>query len=148
MRYLGLILPMFIAGCVSGNLPDPAIAQNLLPNQSGAINLSMPQASTNNMQDRIRAGDLECANAIGSATNLELGVMGVINNGDWYYNDQYLNPFADIGVFARIVIPLGAKPKERIDCNRLFELELQARQMEILKLQEEISALRALQFEE
>ena len=30
----------------------------------------------------------------------------------------------DVGVYARITIPLGAKPKARINCNELYEVEL------------------------
>ena len=53
-----------------------------------------------------------------------------------------------IGVYSRITIPLGAKPKKRIDCNRLFELELQKKSLELEQLRKEIESLKALQFEE
>ena len=49
----------------------------------------------------------------------------------------------DIGVYARIVIPLDG-PKERINCNTLYELELRKKRIEILKLQEELEALKQL----
>ena len=47
-------------------------------------------------------------------------------------------------MYARIVIPLD-KPKERINCNTLYQLELQQRRLEIQKLQKELENLRALQ---
>ena len=53
----------------------------------------------------------------------------------------------DIGVYARITIPIGA-PKERIDCNSFFKLEMKRRELEILKLQQELTNLRRLQFED
>jgi hypothetical protein len=41
------------------------------------------------------------------------------------------------------VIPLDG-PKERINCNTLYELELRKKRIEILKLQEELEALKQL----
>ena len=49
----------------------------------------------------------------------------------------------DIGLYARITIPLD-KPKQRINCNTLYELELRKKRLEVLKLQEELNALRRL----
>jgi hypothetical protein len=51
-------------------------------------------------------------------------------------------------VYARITIPLGKVAKNRIDCNRLFELELQKKQLELQKLQQELEQLQLLQLEE
>ena len=56
------------------------------------------------------------------------------------------NPSRDVGVYARIVIPLD-KPWGRINCNTLYKLELQQRRLEILKLQKELEGLRALKEE-
>lgn len=115
---------------------------------SSSLNLSLPTAPGSYQSDRFKAGDLDCSNAIGSATNLEFGVTGIIGRG-------YINPLqgyvdnrvGDVGVFARIVIPLGQKPKARVDCNRLYELELRKKQLEVMKLEQEIQQLRALQFQ-
>lgn len=130
-------------------LGQSATAQSL-PDASGSLSLGIPQSSGNYQSDSFRANQLDCANAIGSATNLEMGVMGIVNQGDYYNSvNEYIDrPFSDVGVYARIVIPLGQKPKNRIDCNALFELEMRYRAMEIMKLEEEIKQLRALAFEE
>lgn len=113
--------------------------------QSSSLNLQLPGASQPYGQDSIRAGDLDCKNAIGGSTNLEFGVTGIIDN--------YQSPFGgganvgdssrDIGVYARIIIPLDG-PKERINCNSLYELELRKKRLEVLRLQEELDALRKL----
>jgi len=50
--------------------------------------------------------------------------------------------------YARITIPLGKTAKSRIDCNRLYELELQKKQLELQKLQQELEQLQMLQLEE
>ena len=112
---------------------------------SSSLNLQLPGATGSYGQDSIRAGDLDCKNSIGGSTNLEFGVTGIIDN--------YQSPFGggsnfgetsrDIGVYARIVIPLDG-PKERINCNSLYELELRKKRLEVLRLQEELDALRKL----
>jgi|DEB0MinimDraft_6_1074348.scaffolds.fasta_scaffold26451_4 hypothetical protein len=115
---------------------------------SSSLNLSLPSTPGSYQSDRFKAGDLDCSNAIGSATNLEFGVTGIIGRG---YTDPlsgYVDSrVGDVGVFARITIPLGQKPKSRIDCNRLYELELRKKQLEVMRLEQEIQQLRALQFQ-
>ena len=117
---------------------------------SGSVSLALPSAPGNYQSDKFRAGDLDCSNAIGSATQLELGVTGLIDGG--YYDDvnQYVNDrrVDNVGVYARIVIPLGARPKERIDCNRLYEMELQLKSLELERLRRELQQLKELSFEE
>lgn len=108
--------------------------------QSSSLNLSLPSAPGNYQSDSFKAGDLDCSNAIGSATNLEFGVTGIIDNHYDYTRT------GDVGVFARITIPLGQKPKSRIDCNRLYELELRKKQLEVARLEAELRRLQALQF--
>jgi hypothetical protein len=57
------------------------------------------------------------------------------------------NQIGDVGVYSRIVIPLGKRVKSRIDCNKLYELELRKKQLEVQKLEQELQQLRELQFE-
>ena len=117
----------------------PAWADN------SSLNLQLPTGPTSYQSDSIRAGDLDCKNAIGGGTNLEFGVTGVLNNvGSPYDLNHSFNERRAVGVYARIVIPLD-KPKERINCNTLYQLELQQRRLEIQKLQKELENLRALQ---
>ena len=48
-------------------------------------------------------------------------------------------------MYARITIPIGA-PKERINCNTLYQLELEKKRVEVFKLKQEIEQLKALRF--
>lgn len=115
---------------------------------SNSLNLALPGVPGNYQSDKFRAGELDCSNAIGSATNLELGVTGIIANGSYDAMNNYFNDrTGDVGVYARITIPLGKTVKNRIDCNRLYELELKKKQLEVMKLEKEINRLRELQFE-
>jgi hypothetical protein len=113
---------------------------------SSSLNLQIPNAGSNYGSDSIRAGDLDCRNSIGGATNLELGVTGIVNNAvSPFESEDPLNPQTkDLGLYARIVIPLDA-PKERINCNTLYQLELQRRRLEVMKLQQELENLKRLQ---
>lgn len=106
------------------------------------LNLAIPNASPNYQYDKFRAGELDCSNAIGSATQLEFGVTGIISE-----NSLSSGSPKDVGVYGRIVIPLGVKAKERINCNELYQLELEVKRLEVQRLQRELEQLRALQFE-
>lgn len=142
MRIFYTILLLLVSGSV--------LAQS-------SLNLAIPQTPQSFQQDRIRAGDLECSAAIGSSTNVEFGVVGILNQNDPFSQNQFLIDPAtgqysdrfvrDVGVYGRINIPIGA-PKERLNCNLLYKLELERRKLEVMKLQQEIAQLRRLQFEE
>ena len=113
---------------------------------NSSLNLQMPSAGGNYQSDSIRAGDLDCKNAIGGASNFEIGATGIVNNAVTPFGSEDPNnpQTKDIGLYARIVIPLDA-PRERINCNTLYQLELQARRLEVMKLQQELENLKRLQ---
>lgn len=113
---------------------------------NSTLSLSVPAPALNYQSDRIRAGELDCQNAIGGSTNLEFGVTGIINKVTDPLASNYGDRINDVGVYARITIPLDG-PKERINCNTLYQLELQKKRIEVEKLQQELNRLRNLQFE-
>ena len=110
---------------------------------SNSLSLSLPNSGTNYQSDSFRSGDLDCTNAIGSATNIEFGLTSIIQGG----TAENSGRTGDIGIYSKITIPLGKRAKSRINCNRLYELELQKKQLEVMKLQQEINKLRELAFE-
>lgn len=114
--------------------------------QSSSLNLQLPSSPGSYASDKFRAADLDCSNAIGGGTNLEFGVTGIISNAQSPF--ETANPLypdsKDIGVYARIVIPLDG-PAERINCNALYKLELRKKQLEVQKLEQELENLRRLQ---
>lgn len=116
--------------------------------ENNSLSLALPSVPQSYQSDSFRSGELDCSNAIGSATQLEFGVTGLIRNGDYDAMNRYINGRSanDVGVYARIVIPLGG-PKERINCNDLYEIELQRKRLEVMRLEAELQALRELQFE-
>ena len=119
-------------------LPTYGMADN------SGIGLTLPSAPSTYGQDSIRSGDIDCKNSIGGATTFEFGVTGIIDNYSSPFNDpDYGNTEKDVGIFARIVIPLD-KPRERINCNSLYQIELRKKRLEVLKLQQELEALRRL----
>lgn len=132
-----MLVALFLLLVLLTWLPVQALAE------SSSLNLAIPSAPQNYQSDKFKAGDLDCANAIGSASQLEFGVTGMLSQ-DYNYG---FDDNKDVGVYARITIPIGKVAKERIDCNRLYELELRRRQLEVQKLEQELQALRNLQFE-
>ena len=133
MKYYVLLLILFASGAIA---------------DSSSLNLQLPSVPGNYQSDKFRAGELDCSNAIGSATNLEFGVTGLIDKGDYDQLNNYINGGTDVGVYARIMIPLGKRVKSRIDCNRLYDLELRKKQLEVMKLERELQQLRELKFED
>ena len=119
---------------------------SVLHADNSSLNLQLPNMGANYGSDSIRSGDLDCRNSIGGATNFELGATGIVNNAvSPFSSEDPLNPQTkDIGLYARIIIPLDA-PKERINCNTLYQLELSRRRLEVQKLQQELDNLRRLQ---
>ena len=111
--------------------------------QSSSLNLALPSTPGVYGQDSIRAGELDCKNAIGGSSQLEFGITGIIDNAQSPFGNSSGVSQKDIGVYARIIIPFD-KPKERINCNTLYELEIRKKRIEVLKLQEELEALKRL----
>jgi len=119
--------------------PSLAIAEN------SSLNLQLPNAGTTYGQDSFKSSDgMDCKNSIGGGTNLEFGMTGIIDNYTGPFDNSNIESTRDVGVYARITIPLDA-PKERINCNTLYELELKKKRLEILQLEQELAKLRALQ---
>ena len=112
---------------------------------SSSLNLQLPSSTSTYGQDSIRTSEgLDCKNAIGGATNLEFGVTGIVDNYEGPFgSSSSVESTKDVGVYARIIIPLDA-PKERINCNSLYQLELRKKRLEVLRLQEEIESLKRL----
>ena len=115
-------------------MASTAIAEN------SSLSLALPSPPMNYQSDSFSTGNMRCSNAVGGGVNLEYGVTGVLSGLDTNSKGR------DIGVYARIVIPLD-KPKARINCNDLYQIELTQCRLEIQKLRDEIEALRNLQTE-
>lgn len=119
-------------------LPSLALAE------SSSLNLQLPSPGSSYGQDSFRAGELDCKNSVGGSTNLEFGVTGIIDNYQSPFSGSNGNSSKDIGVYGRIIIPLDG-PKERVNCNTLYQLELKKKRLEIMRLEAELEKLRNLQ---
>jgi|TARA_B100001094_G_C17874435_1_gene643705 hypothetical protein len=113
-------------------LASTAIAEN------SSLSLALPSPPMNYQSDSFSTGNMRCSNAVGGGVNLEYGVTGVLSGLDKNMRGK------DIGIYARIVIPLD-KPKARINCDDLYQIELTQRKLEIQKLRDEIEALKKMQ---
>jgi hypothetical protein len=110
-----------------------------------SLNLSLPGSMGSFQSDSFRADGLDCSMAIGSSTNVEFGVVGVINTNP-VISTSPATQGRDIGVYGRITIPIGA-PRERLDCNELYQLELRKKRIEVQRLERELQNLKNLRFE-
>ena len=108
----------------------PAIAPDttgtlIVPSTSSSFNqqgFNLPSVPRSSGQDIVRGtGGVSCQSSVG--TNGPVFDMGVIGTNDIYSRDS-------AALYGRITVPLGKKPK-RIDCSRLYELEVQRLKMEI-----------------
>jgi hypothetical protein len=113
-------------------LASTAIAEN------SSLSLALPSPPMNYQSDSFSTGNMRCSNAVGGGENLEYGVTGVLSGLDKNMRGK------DIGIYARIVIPLD-KPKARINCDDLYQIELTQRKLEIQKLRDEIETLKKMQ---
>ncbi|AZO45339.1 hypothetical protein EJ076_31710 [Mesorhizobium sp. M7D.F.Ca.US.005.01.1.1] len=91
---------------------------NLNQNESG---FNLPGVTLPQGQDEVHAADgTTCRSAVsGSGAYVDLGVI----RG----NNQSNN---DVATYGRVVIPIGRTPK-RVDCSRLYELEVERLQLEL-----------------
>ena len=105
---------------------------------NSSLSLALPSPPMNYQSDSFSTGNMRCSNAVGGGVNLEYGVTGVLSGLNTNSRGK------DIGVYARIVIPLD-KPKARINCDDLYQIELTQRRLEIQKLRDELEALKNLQ---
>ena len=127
-----VILIIILCCCYNFSLADST---------SNSLSLSLPNTGGNYQSDSFRAGELDCSMALGSATNIEFGITSIIQGG----TAENSRKTGDIGLYSKITIPLGRRNKgSRLDCNRLYEIELKKKHLEVMKLQQEIDRLREL----
>jgi hypothetical protein len=114
---------------------------------TGALNIALPGMYGSYQSDSFRADGMDCSMAIGSGTNVEFGVLGIISRpNNVVTTDPFANQTKDVGVYGRITIPIGA-PKTRLDCSHLYQIELRKRQIELEKLERELQNLKNMRFE-
>ncbi|TGQ71057.1 MAG: hypothetical protein E5V49_14150 [Mesorhizobium sp.] len=113
------VLISALAAAWAGVIPVMAEdVYNLNQNESG---FNLPGVTLPQGQDEVHAADgTTCRSAVsGSGAYVDLGVI----RG----NNQSNN---DVATYGRVVIPIGRTPK-RVDCSRLYELEVERLQLEL-----------------
>ncbi len=105
-----------------------------------ADSLSIPSATIPSGYDRITTSDgTTCESTIASDMYVQTGLMGVKIDHDSAHSPAAMHHYErrqdrdKFGVYAQIVIPIGNK-RERIDCNRLYELEIRHLKEQLVKL--------------
>lgn len=94
---------------------------------------STPQAG----YDRVRTSTgAECQTSLDTGRYMNVGTYAV--NEENGITDRH-----DVGVYANVTIMLGRDKIERVNCNRLYDLQAQRDSVEIQRLQEEIALMKA-----
>ncbi len=96
--------------------------------------LIIPQSQSNFGQDSVKINGFECSTSVSSQKNLETGVLAAQSQYNNYnpglYGGSSYSPAVTGGVYARVIIPLDGQ-RNRPDCNRLYEIELEKRALEL-----------------
>lgn len=123
-----MISKAMLLALLAGFMPFAADAQTMIDRSStststtalAGVNLPTP-ASTYGQDEVQAAGGVACRSAVGgNGAYIDTGVVGS--------NDLYNRNSAT--AYARVVMPLGRAPK-RLDCGRLYDLEIQRLRMEL-----------------
>lgn len=124
MATLGLMGTSALAQTVQPNGQN--VGQPLfLPNSSSSYNqqgFSLPTAPSTHGQDIVRgSGGISCQSAIGSGgPSLDMGIIG----------SQDIFDRESTSFYGRVTVPLGKRPK-RVDCSKLYDLEINRLKMEL-----------------
>lgn len=114
------------------SLSGPSLADDLVYLDRSDRGFNLPGVSLPQGQDEVHAADgTTCRSAIGgSGTYLDVGAIK---------DSLGKRGSDDVATYARVVVPLGIQPK-RLDCARLYELEVERLQLELRLLKMGLSA--------
>ena len=108
----------------------PTLAESFR-SRSHTTGFSLPGVHAPSGNDEVRAADgTTCKSSLGHR-GAYVDVGGVASESD--------GGFGDAAVYGRVIIPLGRKPS-RIDCTRLYELEMERLRMEVDAMRRSIAA--------
>lgn len=102
---------------------------------------SLPSGS-----DRVQgASGITCESTVAPDAYVDVGVYNQQNDRKYdSFNNNYNSSYddGDAGIYARMVIPLGG-PKKRVDCTRLYDMELQRlkAEIEMLRMQKDMGSV-------
>ncbi len=122
-RRASVVAAAFVA-CVAGS---GAQAQNTNIVNQDVTGFNLPGVQLPQGHDEVRAADgTTCRSAVsGAGAYLDAGLIG---------NPDSTGGSKGLSAYGRVVIPLGKKPG-RLDCGRLYDLEVQRLQMELRLMQ-------------
>jgi len=105
-------------------LAAPAAAEDIYHLQQSQTGFTLPGVSLPQGQDEVRAADgTTCRSAVsGSGAYVDVGVIR--GNGNNSFD------VGDLATYGRVVVPIG-RQQSRLNCNRLYELEVERLQMEL-----------------
>lgn len=118
----------------------------LLAATTANAEVQIPYVPFTSGQDSVRSGNDQCSSAIDSPVKLDMGVIhSQQENNLLQYNNGNSN-----SIYARVVIPIdwfgSGKPK-RLDCTRLYELQLREKELQLKQLELRLKSLENVEFQ-
>lgn len=114
-----------------------------LGSMSQAQGIVLPPSIPSFGQDEFHASDgTSCRSSMDGARRIEAGAYGISAREAEPYRDNSLSDFTrdpsqNVGVYVRFTMSLDAR-RTRIDCNRLYELELAKKNLELNMMQQSL----------
>ena len=110
----------------------------LIPSAFSQVSVQLPSTISNGARDRIVTPErFECENSLSGKAQLEYGVAASNSAMQNVFNVPAPTEGKNVTIYGKLIIPIGA-PKSRIDCNRLYELEVRRRELELRLLEQQL----------
>ncbi|WP_341660006.1 hypothetical protein [Vibrio sp.] len=116
---------------------------NFLSSHCMASGISIPGASIPGGYDRVTTIDgITCESTIAESSYIQTGLMGTtqsndFNSGNFDHRSEKMDGRDEIGAYLQLVIPFGGGKRERLNCNRLYNLEIDRLKAQIEQLKVE-----------
>lgn len=99
--------------------------------------------SNNNGYDRVRTAEgTECQSQVGGALQIYGGIYDGETTNPYNYNPYNNGQIKDTGIQLGISYSIGGT--KRLDCSRLYDIEVERNKLVLSRLQAEIEALKQL----
>ena len=110
----------------------------LTPSAFSQVSVQLPSTISNGARDRIVTPErFECENSLSGKAQLEYGVAASNSATENVFNLPNTNQGKNVTIYGKLIVPIGG-PKSRIDCNRLFDLEVRRRELELKLLEQQL----------
>ncbi len=116
--------------------------------RSQNLNVGLPSVHSYSDYDEIKTpSGFRCRQALNSGPKLDMGFVGSTSDREGRDGSIRPEPLEKYGAYMRVIMPLGGRVN-RVDCTRVYEMEMDRLQMEVnlLKQQMELQSFETGQY--